>query len=192
MTHAEKVLALLSDGKPHTHHEGYALGVILHSRVSDLRRAGHTIDHWRETVNGETVSVYRLRGLDETEASDGTDGVPRPAGPVSSSPSELAGPPSIATSLSPRAGALAGTGDVAPSTAGTGRPGGGPASSPRGDNGTLGPPERKPGAGLTHSTHPLSPPGDHGPDGPRLLDPAVRSVALVPDPYVHDDQEALW
>ncbi len=60
MTHCDRVLDLLSDGQPHTHHELYALGVIAHSRVADLRRKGHAIDHWRETVNGETVSVYRL------------------------------------------------------------------------------------------------------------------------------------
>lgn len=48
MTHNERVLRLLSDGKPHSHHEGYALGVILHSRVSELRRRGYAIRSWRE------------------------------------------------------------------------------------------------------------------------------------------------
>lgn len=48
MTHNEKVLRLLSDGKPHAHHELYALNVIGHSRVSELRRRGHVIDQWRD------------------------------------------------------------------------------------------------------------------------------------------------
>lgn len=48
MTHNEKVLALLSDGKPHTHHELYGLYVIAHSRIADLRKRGHVIESWRE------------------------------------------------------------------------------------------------------------------------------------------------
>lgn len=48
MTHDAKVLALLSDGKPHTHHELYALHVIAHSRVSSLRAKGHLIEAWRD------------------------------------------------------------------------------------------------------------------------------------------------
>jgi hypothetical protein len=48
MTHNARVLMLLSDGKPHTHHELYQLRVIAHSRVSDLRKMGHVIASWRE------------------------------------------------------------------------------------------------------------------------------------------------
>lgn len=48
LTHNQRVLRLLSDGRPHLHHELYALGVIAHSRVSDLRRQGHNILMWRE------------------------------------------------------------------------------------------------------------------------------------------------
>ena len=48
MTHNERVLALLSDGKPHTHHEIYGLFVIGHSRISDLRKRGHVIESWRD------------------------------------------------------------------------------------------------------------------------------------------------
>lgn len=48
MTHNERVLQLLSDGKPHSHHELYALHVIAHSRVSELRKRGHRIDQWRD------------------------------------------------------------------------------------------------------------------------------------------------
>lgn len=48
MTHKQKVFALLSDGRPHTHHELYALGCVAHSRVADLRRDGHHIEQWRD------------------------------------------------------------------------------------------------------------------------------------------------
>jgi len=65
MTHKEKVLALLSDGRPHTHHELYQLGCIAHSRVADLRRDGHVIVCTSETHAGERVSVYRLVSLDK-------------------------------------------------------------------------------------------------------------------------------
>lgn len=48
MTHKQRVLDLLSDGAPHSHHELYALHVIGHSRIADLRRDGYTIAQWRE------------------------------------------------------------------------------------------------------------------------------------------------
>ena len=57
MTHNEKVLALLSDGQPHSHHSLYALNVIAHSRISDLRKRGHTIEMWRD---GDDY-MYRLQ-----------------------------------------------------------------------------------------------------------------------------------
>jgi hypothetical protein len=60
VTHTARVLALLSDGKPHTHHELYALGVIAHSRVADLRKQGHVIACWTAKDNDERVSVYQL------------------------------------------------------------------------------------------------------------------------------------
>ena len=72
MTHKQRVLDLLSDGQPHSHHEGYALNVILHSRVADLRRDGHTIECWRD---GD-LSMYQLVALAETETtSSGSDHV---------------------------------------------------------------------------------------------------------------------
>lgn len=58
MTHCERVLDVLADGEPHSHHELYALNVIAHSRVADLRRKGHTITHRRD---GDT-SYYQLVG----------------------------------------------------------------------------------------------------------------------------------
>lgn len=56
MTHKQRVLELLRDGRPHTHHELYALGCVAHSRISDLRRDGHRIEQWRDGDN----YVYRL------------------------------------------------------------------------------------------------------------------------------------
>ena len=47
MTGCEKVLALLADGRWHDHHALYALNVIAHSRVAELRKRGHVIQHER-------------------------------------------------------------------------------------------------------------------------------------------------
>jgi hypothetical protein len=44
VTHCAKVLALLSDGIWHSHHELYELHVMGHSRVADLRRKGYVIE----------------------------------------------------------------------------------------------------------------------------------------------------
>ena len=55
-THKQRVLDLLSDGRPHSHMEGYRLGVMLHSRVADLRRDGYRIECWRD---GDDY-LYRL------------------------------------------------------------------------------------------------------------------------------------
>jgi hypothetical protein len=74
VTHKERVLQLLSDGKPHTHLEGYALGVMLHSRAADLRRDGYDIRCWRE---GDHY-LYKLVADDppatENSPESGTDG----------------------------------------------------------------------------------------------------------------------
>lgn len=68
MTHKQAVLRLLSDRKPHSHHELYGLGCVAHSRISDLRRDGYQIDQWRE----DGQYLYQLKGrLDETAASVG-------------------------------------------------------------------------------------------------------------------------
>jgi hypothetical protein len=56
MTHKQRVLRLLSDHKPHTHHELYQLGCVAHSRISDLRKDGHRILQWREN----DLYLYRL------------------------------------------------------------------------------------------------------------------------------------
>ncbi len=86
MTHCEKVLALLSDGKPHSHHELYALHVIAHSRISDLRSQGHTIDQWHE---GD-LYLYQLRRLDRGHEDNGArdEANPLSASPVAVAPIE--------------------------------------------------------------------------------------------------------
>ena len=66
MTHKQAVLKLLSDRKPHSHHELYGLGCVAHPRVSDLRRDGYLIDQWRE----DGLYLYQLKGrLEEAAAS---------------------------------------------------------------------------------------------------------------------------
>ena len=94
MTHAEKVLALLRDGKPHSHMEGYRLGVMLHSRVADLRKKGHQIRCWRDgdqylyqlhqnrEMGAEPNGQPRLEAGDPFSSADA--GSVRPSSPVSS------------------------------------------------------------------------------------------------------------
>lgn len=56
MTGCERVLHALSDGEWHDHLSLYRLGVVLHSRISDLRKRGHHIETRR---NGDHY-LYRL------------------------------------------------------------------------------------------------------------------------------------
>lgn len=86
-THCDRVLAVLSDGQPHTHHELYARTfTIVHSRVSDLRRRGHEIDTWRE---GDDY-LYRLR----SSAGGGTTGTgAHTAGAPTATAATTAAPP---------------------------------------------------------------------------------------------------
>jgi hypothetical protein len=69
VTHNERVLALLSDGEPHSHREMYGLYVMAHSRVADLRKRGHDIRCWRE---GD-LYLYQLQ-----DPSGGTATAPSP------------------------------------------------------------------------------------------------------------------
>ncbi len=78
MTHNERVLQLLSDGKPHTHHELYALHVIAHSRVADLRRQGHTIEQWHEGDN----YMYRLLNQAREDSGAKDEAPPITASPM--------------------------------------------------------------------------------------------------------------
>lgn len=43
LTGNDRVLALLSDGRPHSHLEIYDLRVVGHSRIANLREQGHNI-----------------------------------------------------------------------------------------------------------------------------------------------------
>jgi len=83
VTHNEKVLALLSDGKPHDHHSLYALNVIAHSRISELRKRGHTIEMWRED------DLYWYRLLSDRQVTPSALPIAEqvaPGGPHASSP----------------------------------------------------------------------------------------------------------
>lgn len=71
VTHEEKVLALLNDGQPHTHHEIYALYVIGHSRISGLKNKGFGIEHWQE---GQT-HWYQLVSRPLAESGQADPGV---------------------------------------------------------------------------------------------------------------------
>lgn len=85
MTHNERVLQLLSDGEPHSHHELYDLRVVAHSRVSSLRKQGHVIEHWVEAG----LHWYRLLG----GLSDGCGtGVPQSPEGHPASPAAVAEP----------------------------------------------------------------------------------------------------
>lgn len=66
MTGCERVLARLQQG-PASHLELYALGVVAHSRISDLRKRGHRIEKTRK----DDLWVYRL--LDGGDRRPGTD-----------------------------------------------------------------------------------------------------------------------
>lgn len=68
MTHCERVLELLSDGREHSHHELYALNVVAHSRVAELRKRGHKIEQRRVAGDdGKPDYIYQLRSLREPE-----------------------------------------------------------------------------------------------------------------------------
>lgn len=63
-THNALVLEVLADGGWHDHHELYALNVIVHSRVADLRKLGYSIERsTSSTEAGESRYLYRLTGV---------------------------------------------------------------------------------------------------------------------------------
>lgn len=57
-SHCQRILAVLSDGKPHTTSDLYRQcgGMILHSRIAELRRRGHRIEC--EHVGGRGPHAY--------------------------------------------------------------------------------------------------------------------------------------
>lgn len=68
-TDCDRLLAVLSDGRPHNHLELYGLNMIVHSRVADLRKRGYTIESWRERhVNGTRYWYQLLPPLTKEEA----------------------------------------------------------------------------------------------------------------------------
>ncbi|MFN0092886.1 MAG: hypothetical protein ACKVWR_21840 [Acidimicrobiales bacterium] len=56
VTHADRLLAVLSDGEWHSHRDLYRLGLIVHSRASDLRARGYRVEMRRD---GDDY-LYRL------------------------------------------------------------------------------------------------------------------------------------
>lgn len=78
MTGCDRVLHRLQQG-PASHLELYALGVVAHSRISDLRKRGH---HIEQTRDGD-LYIYRLLSEEVVEAH------PCPCPPATSS---LSGP----------------------------------------------------------------------------------------------------
>lgn len=72
MTDCDRLLQVLSDGQPHSHRELYRLGMIVHSRISDLRRKGHNISQWRD---GD-LYWYELGAVPEADSSLAAAGGP--------------------------------------------------------------------------------------------------------------------
>jgi hypothetical protein len=94
MTGKQRILQVLENGRPHSHRELYRLGVMVHSRVADLRKDGHNIEcrwednqYWYRLLESATVD-----GLSPVADSSG-----RPAG---SAVSPLGGGAAAAAQLS--------------------------------------------------------------------------------------------
>jgi hypothetical protein len=94
-THCARLLAVLQDGQPHDHLSLYRLGMIVHSRVSDLRKRGHLISQWRD---GDTYYYQLLpepgagepRPGAHTGTADGTSRAPiRARAGASPAPAQL-------------------------------------------------------------------------------------------------------
>jgi len=84
LTDKARLLELLSDGRPHSHRETYALGLMAHSRAADLRKDGNVINVWREGK----LYWYQLVGV-APSAEDAEGGAPArgaPGGLTSPSP----------------------------------------------------------------------------------------------------------
>jgi hypothetical protein len=75
-SHCAKLLAALSDGKPHDHRELYGLGIMVHSRIADLRAHGYEVAQWSARENGERLYCYQIVGWPlepvEEPSSDGS------------------------------------------------------------------------------------------------------------------------
>ena len=102
-THKQRVLELLKDGKPHSYRAGYRLGVMLHSRVADLRRDGHDIRCWRD---GDDYLYQLIQHVPLDETSPLVAPQPRPQLVSSSGPSPVTGPALDGESAGPVSGPL--------------------------------------------------------------------------------------
>jgi len=109
MTHKQRVLQLLSDNEPHSHLEGYQLGVMLHSRVADLRRDGYTIKCWADGG----LYLYQLFGSVRENGNATTDGLA--VSDRSPGQPSTAVPPASTT---PESAEAPGAGPASPSTVG--------------------------------------------------------------------------
>jgi hypothetical protein len=68
-----RILEILGDGQPHSHHEFYGF-CVLHSRISELRRRyGYDIRCWRD---GDDY-LYQLGGVRESDLVPATGGADR-------------------------------------------------------------------------------------------------------------------
>lgn len=79
VTHKQKMLAILKDGRPHTHLEFYHQGIMAHCRSPELRDEGHDIRVWRE----DGLYLYQLVVASTAggmEPSPAVDGAPRDNG----------------------------------------------------------------------------------------------------------------
>jgi len=72
-TDADRLLAVLADGRPHNHLELYGLNMIVHSRVADLRKRGHDVQTWRENHPNGTRYWYQL-AAPLTKREESTEG----------------------------------------------------------------------------------------------------------------------
>jgi hypothetical protein len=64
-THVERVAAVLADNEWHTSAELYhRTRSVVHSRISDLRKRGHLIEHRRTEGNDAGSYEYRLLSSD--------------------------------------------------------------------------------------------------------------------------------
>ena len=86
MTHKQRVLQVLKDGKPHSHLELYQLGCVAHSRISDLRRDGHKITAWRD---GD-LYLYRLEAAHSSSSPAVSNSAPA-SNPALAAESTLSG-----------------------------------------------------------------------------------------------------
>lgn len=61
----QRILDLLDDGEWHSSRELYRTSeTVVHSRISELRKRGHLIEHRHQGGNGTAAHAYRLISSD--------------------------------------------------------------------------------------------------------------------------------